>query len=79
MDRCESRHNGGVPGFVKAFGGVSAEEIQAGDARPIEDLSDQSPCDAATAVLRRYDELGEVSRQAVTERMGETNDFAVGT
>ena len=44
-----------------------------------EDLSDQSPCDAATAVLRRYDELGEVSRQAVTERMGETNDFAIGT
>jgi hypothetical protein len=31
------------------------------------------------AVLRRHDELGEVSRQAVAKSMGETNDFAIGT
>jgi hypothetical protein len=35
--------------------------------------------DAARAVLRRYDELSEVSRQAVAKRMSETNDFAIGT
>jgi len=67
-----------LQGPLKGLGGVGADEVKANDAGPMEDLSHQFPCDAATAVLHRYHELGEVSRQAVAQRMRETNDLAVG-
>jgi len=63
-------------GFCKAFGGVGAEEIQSDDGGPMEDHSDHFSARRRAAVLGRYDELGEVSRQAVAKRMGETTDLA---